>query len=65
MEYEANISEANAEENSKEVQIKKHDTNIPTLQYGGSPIKIGDDEYSLFRDAEYVPQPQAHTSENI
>lgn len=23
-------------------------------QYGGSPIKVGEDEYSLFRDHEYV-----------
>lgn len=22
------------------------------LQYGGSPIKVGDEEYSLFRDHE-------------
>ncbi|KAH7114374.1 10 kDa heat shock protein-like protein [Dendryphion nanum] len=25
-------------------------------QYGGSPIKVGEDEYSLFRDHEYVSQ---------
>jgi len=24
-------------------------------QFGGSPIKVGEDEYSLFRDHEYVP----------
>ena len=24
------------------------------LQYGGSPVKVGDEEYSLFRDHEYV-----------
>lgn len=23
-----------------------------TLQFGGSPIKVGEDEYSLFRDHE-------------
>jgi hypothetical protein len=23
-------------------------------QYGGSPVKVGDEEYSLFRDYEYV-----------
>jgi hypothetical protein len=23
-------------------------------QYGGSPVKVGDEEYSLFRDHEYV-----------
>jgi hypothetical protein len=23
------------------------------LQYGGSPVKVGDEEYSLFRDHEY------------
>ncbi|OJD24745.1 hypothetical protein ACJ73_03886 [Blastomyces percursus] len=23
-------------------------------QYGGSPVKIGEEEYSLFRDSEYV-----------
>jgi hypothetical protein len=23
-------------------------------QYGGSPIKVGEDEYSIFRDHEYV-----------
>lgn len=22
------------------------------LQYGGSPVKVGEDEYSLFRDHE-------------
>lgn len=24
------------------------------VQYGGSPLKVGDEEYSLFRDHEYV-----------
>lgn len=24
------------------------------VQFGGSPIKIGEEEYSLFRDHEYV-----------
>lgn len=24
------------------------------LQYGGSPVKVGEEEYSLFRDHEYV-----------
>ncbi len=24
------------------------------MQYGGSPIKVGEEEYSLFRDHEYV-----------
>jgi hypothetical protein len=23
-------------------------------QYGGSPVKVGDEEYALFRDYEYV-----------
>jgi hypothetical protein len=23
-------------------------------QYGGSPIKVGEEEYTLFRDHEYV-----------
>ncbi|KAK3324126.1 chaperonin 10 kDa subunit [Cercophora scortea] len=23
-------------------------------QYGGSPVKVGDEEYHLFRDSEYV-----------
>ncbi len=27
------------------------------LQYGGSPVKVGDEEYSLFRDYEYVSHP--------
>ena len=31
-----------------------NDTNTRLLQYGGSPIKVGEDEYSLFRDHEYV-----------
>jgi hypothetical protein len=26
-------------------------------QYGGSPIKVGEEEYSLFRDHEYDPFP--------
>jgi chaperonin GroES len=25
-----------------------------TLQFGGSPIKVGDEEYSLFRDYELL-----------
>jgi hypothetical protein len=24
------------------------------FQYGGSPVKVGEEEYSLFRDHEYV-----------
>jgi hypothetical protein len=24
------------------------------LQYGGSPVKVGEEEYALFRDYEYV-----------
>lgn len=27
---------------------------LTTWQYGGSPIKVGEEEYSLFRDHEYV-----------
>ena len=27
---------------------------LTEIQYGGSPIKVGDEEYSLFRDHEYV-----------
>jgi hypothetical protein len=23
-------------------------------QYGGSPVKVGEEEYHLFRDSEYV-----------
>ena len=26
------------------------------MQYGGSPVKVGDEEYHLFRDHEYAPQ---------
>ncbi|OCL07953.1 Cpn10-domain-containing protein, partial [Glonium stellatum] len=29
-------------------------------QYGGSPIKVGEEEYSLFRDHEYVPPDSIH-----
>jgi hypothetical protein len=29
-------------------------------QYGGSPVKVGDEEYSLFRDYEYVFLPPNH-----
>jgi co-chaperonin GroES (HSP10) len=25
------------------------------LQFGGNPIKLGEEEYTLFRDSEYVP----------
>jgi len=25
-------------------------------QFGGSPIKVGEEEYSLFRDHEYVTE---------
>jgi hypothetical protein len=25
---------------------------LTELQYGGSPVKVGDEEYSLFRDHE-------------
>lgn len=24
------------------------------MQYGGSPVKVGDEEFALFRDHEYV-----------
>lgn len=24
------------------------------VQYGGSPVKVGDEEFTLFRDHEYV-----------
>jgi hypothetical protein len=24
------------------------------LQFGGNPIKLGEEEYTLFRDSEYV-----------
>jgi hypothetical protein len=24
------------------------------VQYGGSPVKVGEEEYTLFRDHEYV-----------
>jgi len=24
------------------------------LQYGGSPVKVGEEEYQLFRDHEYL-----------
>lgn len=24
------------------------------IQFGGSPVKVGDDEYHLFRDSEWV-----------
>jgi len=30
---------------------------LTIIQYGGSPLKVGEEEYSLFRDHEYV-----HTS---
>ncbi|KAF2496278.1 putative 10 kDa heat shock protein, mitochondrial [Lophium mytilinum] len=29
-------------------------------QYGGSPIKVGEEEYSLFRDHEYGPSSAIH-----
>jgi hypothetical protein len=29
--------------------------NLVFFQFGGSPIKVGEDEYHLFRDSEYVP----------
>jgi hypothetical protein len=32
--------------------VKGMDTD--EIQYGGSPVKVGDEEYSLFRDYEYV-----------
>jgi len=25
---------------------------LTTAQFGGSPVKVGDEEYSLFRDSE-------------
>jgi hypothetical protein len=25
------------------------------IQFGGSPVKVGEEEYHLFRDSEYVP----------
>ena len=27
---------------------------VDIVQYGGSPVKVGEEEYSLFRDHEYV-----------
>jgi len=27
---------------------------LTNAQFGGSPIKVGEEEYSLFRDHEYV-----------
>lgn len=27
------------------------------VQFGGSPVKVGEDEYHLFRDSEYVAPP--------
>lgn len=41
------------EDDSEEGIVKGMDTN--EIQYGGSPVKVGDEEYSLFRDYEYVP----------
>ena len=29
-------------------------TELTESQYGGSPVKVGEEEYSLFRDHEYV-----------
>lgn len=26
-------------------------------QFGGSPVKVGEEEYQLFRDSEYVEPP--------
>jgi chaperonin GroES len=30
---------------------------LTITQYGGSPLKVGEEEYSLFRDHEYVHSP--------
>ena len=37
---------------------------LTRLQYGGSPIKVGEEEYSLFRDHEYV-NPPLHSSTSL
>jgi hypothetical protein len=31
-------------------------------QFGGSPLKVGEDEYTLFRDSEYVAPISVYTS---
>jgi hypothetical protein len=44
------------------MRLMGDDMKMPTVdwieadkkQYGGSPVKVGDEEYSLFRDYEYV-----------
>lgn len=34
------------------------------IQFGGSTVKVGEEEYHLFRDSEYVPlqHSQVHSS---
>jgi hypothetical protein len=36
---------------------KLEDTSANNIQFGGSPVKVGEDEYTLFRDSEYVALP--------
>jgi chaperonin GroES len=31
-----------------------YDTNEITVQFGGSPVKVGEEEYTLFRDSEIL-----------
>lgn len=26
-----------------------------SVQFGGAPLKVGEEDYTLFRDSEYVP----------
>lgn len=34
------------------VEVRNYEQMLMGLQYGGSPVKVGDEEYSLFRDHE-------------
>ena len=34
------------------VKVRDFEPMLMGLQYGGSPVKVGDEEYSLFRDHE-------------
>lgn len=50
----------------KRLQLDNLTLTFPSpSQYGGSPIKIGDDEYSLFRDAEYVSSLSSPPRRNL
>ena len=35
------------------------------MQYGGSPIKVGEEEFSLFRDSEYVHELHSDSANGL